>query len=259
VSFPLVSPSGNSGLDPLLAITSIHTGNFYQGQKNAAYVLTITNNGGGNPSTGVVTVTDTLPTGMTLVQMEGDGWTCNSNSCTRSDALAATASYPPITVIVNVAANAATPESNTVKVSGGGSASTSNTDVTVVNTTAPSNPPSLSMTLTHSGTFKQGQQNATYTITVSNKSGASSTSGSVYVEELFPPSLTPVSMSGSGWVCTQYYCSRGDALSGGSSYPAITVTVNITSNAPASVVNMAVVSGGGAGALTVSDTTSIQQ
>jgi len=259
VSFPLVSPSGNSGLDPLLDISSAHTGNFYQGQQNASYFLTITNNGGGNPTNGVVTVTDTLPTGMTLVQMVGDGWTCNSNSCTRSDALLATLSYPPITVIVNVAANAATPESNTVKVSGGGSASTSNTDVTVVNTTAPSNPPVLTLSVTHTGNFTQGQQNATYTITVSNKGGASSTSGTVYVEELLPASLTPVSLSGSGWVCSLYYCSRADALSGGSSYPAITVTVNVASNAPASVVNMAVVSGGGSGAQTVSNTTTIQQ
>ncbi|HUB79403.1 MAG TPA: hypothetical protein VMB03_11425 [Bryobacteraceae bacterium] len=259
VSFPLVSPSGSSGLDPVLAITSTHTGNFYQGQQNASYFLSITNNGGGNPTTGLVTVTETLPTGMTLVQMEGDGWTCSSNTCTRSDALLATLSYPPITVIVNVASNATTPESNTVKVSGGGSATTSNTDVTVVNTTAPSNPPLLTMTLTPSGTFTQGQQNATYTITVSNKGGASSTSGVVDVEELLPSALTPVSLSGSGWVCNLYYCSRSDALNGGSSYPAITVTVNVASPAPSSVVNMAVVSGGGSAAQTVSNTTTIQQ
>jgi uncharacterized protein (TIGR03437 family) len=259
VSFPLVSPSGNSGLDPALAISSTHTGNFYEGQQNAAYFLTITNNGGGNPTTGLVTVTDTLPTGMTLVQMIGDGWTCSSNSCTRSDALLATLSYPPITVIVNVASNAATPESNTVRVSGGGSAASTTTDVTVVNTTAPSNPPVLSLAITHSGNFTQGQQNATYSITVSNKGGASSTSGEVDVEELLPPSLTAVAMSGSGWVCSAYSCSRGDALGGGSSYPVITVTVNVSSSAPASVVNMAVVSGGGSGAQIASNTTTIQQ
>ena len=193
------------------------------------------------------------------VSSVGDGWTCNQNSCTRSDALLSTLSYPPITVIVNVATNAPTPESNTARVSGGGSASTIATDVTVINTTAPSNPPVLSIAISHSGAFTQGQQNAAYTLTVSNKGGASSTSGSVDVSELLPPSLTVVSLSGTGWVCTSYACTRSDALSGGSSYPVITVTVNVAANAPASVVNMAVVSGGGSAAQVASNTLTIQQ
>ncbi|MEI9976696.1 MAG: hypothetical protein WDO73_34335 [Ignavibacteriota bacterium] len=173
VTFPLLSPSGQSGLDPRLTIVSSHTGNFYQGQQNASYTLSITNNGGGNPTNGLVTVTETLPTGMTLVQMIGDGWNCNGNVCTRSDALLATLSYPVITVIANVASSATSPQSNVAKVTGGGSATSATTDVTVINTTAPSNPPSLTISKTHTGNFTQGQQNATYTITVGNKGGAS--------------------------------------------------------------------------------------
>jgi uncharacterized repeat protein (TIGR01451 family) len=259
VSFPLISPSGSSGLDPLLNITSSHTGNFYQGEQHAAYILTVTNNGGGDPTSGRVKVTETLPTGMTLVQMIGDGWTCSSNTCTRSDALLATLSYPEITVIVNVSSTAATPESNTVTVSGGSSPSSSATDPTIINTTAPSNPPVLTVSITHSGNFTQGQQNATYTITVSNKGGASSTNGEVYLDELLPVGLTAVAMSGSGWVCSADSCSRGDSLGGGSSYPAITATVNVSSNAPPSAIVMAVVSGGGSGAETASNTFTIQQ
>ena len=41
--------------------------------------------------------------------MSGPGWTCDTRrhvSCTRSDALATGASYPAITLTVNVAANA---------------------------------------------------------------------------------------------------------------------------------------------------------
>jgi uncharacterized repeat protein (TIGR01451 family) len=234
-------------------------GNFYQGEQNAAYILTIINNGGGNPTNGTVKVTETLPTGMTLVQMVGDGWTCSSNVCTRSDALLATLAYPPITVIVDVTATAATPESNTAVVSGGGSASSTATDVTTINTTAPSNPPQLTASITGSGNFTEGQQNATYTVTVSNKGGTSSTSGTVYVDELLPPSLTVVSMSGTDWVCSSYSCSRSDALGGGSSYQPITVTVNVASSAPPSVVNMVALSGGGSGASVVSVTTTIQQ
>jgi uncharacterized protein (TIGR03437 family) len=259
IQFPLVSPSGNSALDPRLSINSTHVNNFYQGEQNASYILTITNNGGGNPTSGTVKVTETLPTGMTLVQMVGDGWTCSSNVCTRSDALLAELAYPPITVIVNVTATAVTPESNTAVVSGGGSASSTATDVTVINTTAPSNPPQLTAKITSSGSFTQGQQNATYTVTVSNKGGASSTSGTVYLDEILPPSLTVVSMSGTIWVCTLYSCSRSDVLGGGSSYDVITVTVDVASSAPASVVNMVALSGGGSGASVVSVTTTIQQ
>jgi uncharacterized protein (TIGR03437 family) len=259
IQFPLVSPSGNSGLDPALTINSSHVNNFYQGEQNAAYILTITNNGGGSPTSGTVKVTETLPTGMTLVQMAGDGWTCASNVCTRSDALLATLAYPPITVIVDVAATAATPESNTAVVSGGSSGSSTATDVTVINTTAPSNPPQLTASITSSGSFTQGQQNATYTVTVSNKSGTSSTSGTVYVDEILPTGLTIVAMAGTDWVCTSYSCSRTDALNPGNSYEPITVTVNVASNTPASVVNMVALSGGGSGASIVSVTTSIQQ
>ena len=46
--------------------------------------------------------------------MAGTGWTCTDNSCTRGDALAGGASYPPITVTVEVAANATSPQLNVV-------------------------------------------------------------------------------------------------------------------------------------------------
>ena len=53
-------------------------------------------------------------------------------------------------------------------------------------------------------------------------------------------------MSGSGWTCTlsPLSCGRSDALIAGSSYPAITLTVNVASNAPATVTNGAGVTGG---------------
>jgi uncharacterized repeat protein (TIGR01451 family) len=260
VAFPVVSPGGSSGLDPLLTVVSTHSpSNFYQGEQNATYTLNVTNDGGGNPSVGKVTVTETLPTGMTLVQMVGDGWSCTGNVCTRSDILLATLAYPPITVIVNVASTATTPLSNVAKCTGGGSASTSSTDVTVVNTTAPSNPPHLSVAITQSGNFTQGQQNATFTLTVSNKGGASSTSGTVYVNEMFPAGVTPVSMAGTDWTCSSTTCTRADALGGGSSYPAITVTVDVSATATVgTATNSAVVFGGGSGASIATNSVTIQ-
>ena len=148
------------------------------------------------------------------------------------------ASYPAITMTVNVASNAPASVTNTATVSGGGETNTSNNtagDVTTINT-----PPDLTITKTHTGNFVQGQTGATYTITVTNAGGAA-TSGTVTVTDTLPAGLTATTMSGTNWTCTlaTLTCTRGDALAAGTSYPAITVTVNVASNAPASVTNTA--------------------
>jgi hypothetical protein len=88
------------------------------------------------PGSSAVTVTETAPSGLTLVSMTGTGWTCGSpntaNVCTRSDVLAGGASYPVITVNVNVAADATSPQVNTAGVTGGGSAPANVSDSTVI-------------------------------------------------------------------------------------------------------------------------------
>jgi uncharacterized repeat protein (TIGR01451 family) len=118
-------------------------------------------------------------------------------------------------------------------------------------------PPALSLAKTHSGNFAQVQNGATYTLTVSNASGAGPTSGTVTVEDTLPTGLSLVSMSGTNWNCSSNSCTRSDALSGGSSYPAITVTVNVANNAPTQVINQASVSGGGSASANASDATTI--
>jgi uncharacterized repeat protein (TIGR01451 family) len=257
VAFPLVSQTGVSGFDPAFLISSSQNGDFYQGEQNAAYTLSIANTGGGNPTTGLVTVTETVPAGLTLVQMIGDGWNCSANVCTRSDALLRTLSYPVITVIVNVTSSAASSVTNSARITGGGAASAIANDVTIVNATATSTPSKLSIASTHSGNFTLGQQNAAYTLTVSNASNAGATSGAVNVNEVLPTGLELVSLAGTGWTCNGFSCTRSDVLSSGSKYPTITVTVNVDTNAPSSVTNTVVVSGGGSGAAIGTDGTTI--
>ena len=117
--------------------------------------------------------------------------------------------------------------------------------------------PNLTITKSHTGNFTQGQIGATYTLTATNN-GTGPTSGTTTVSDTLPTGLTASSMSGSGWTCTLSppSCSRSDALIAGSSYP-ITLTVNVASNAPASVTNQANVSGGGSGAGSANDVTTI--
>jgi uncharacterized repeat protein (TIGR01451 family) len=126
---------------PDMTIAKSHTGNFTQGQVGAAYSLIVTNSGTAATS-GVVTVTDTLPAGLTATAISGTGWSCvlGTLTCTRSDALAAGSSYPVITVTVNVAMNAASSVTNSVAVSGGGETNTGNNsanDVTTINAGPP--------------------------------------------------------------------------------------------------------------------------
>jgi uncharacterized protein (TIGR03437 family) len=130
----VVYPAGGMPPASSLSIAKAHTGNFTQGQTNATYTVTVSNNASAGPTNGPVTVAETVPAGMTLGFMQGNGWTCpsNGNTCTRSDMLNAAANYPPITVYVNIAVNAASPQVNSVSVSGGGSAAASTTDSTII-------------------------------------------------------------------------------------------------------------------------------
>ncbi len=115
-----------------LSISKSHASNFAQGQQNAIYTVSVSNAAGAAPATGAVTVAENLPAGLVLVSMLGNGWVCGNGNCTRSDGLASGSSYPPITVTVNVAGNATSPQVNQVNVSGGGSPSANAADSTIV-------------------------------------------------------------------------------------------------------------------------------
>jgi uncharacterized repeat protein (TIGR01451 family) len=127
---PLVLPTAD------LTISLTHSGNFAQGQSAAAYNITI-QNAGAAPTNSTVTVSDTVPAGLTAVSIAGTGWSCTQSAgpCTRSDALASGASYPPIILTVNVAAGAPASVITSATVSGGGETNTSNdsaTDTTTI-------------------------------------------------------------------------------------------------------------------------------
>ncbi len=129
-----------------LIVAKSHAGNFTQRQIGAQFTVTVTNSG--TPSTiGVVTLTDNVPAGLTPTAASGSGWTCTVTgatvTCTRSDALAPTTSYPPVTITVNVAASAPASVTNTATVSGGGDANTTNNTATDVVTVLPGPPPGV--------------------------------------------------------------------------------------------------------------------
>jgi uncharacterized repeat protein (TIGR01451 family) len=228
-----------------LTVGMTHAGTFKQGDAADSYAITVTNLGFAATS-GTVSVTDVLPAGLTATAMSGQGWTANlaTLTATRSDPLAAGASYPALALTVGVAANAPTSVVNQAAVSGGGEQNTAND--TASDTTPIAQQIDLTLTKTHAGTFKQGDVGDAYTITVTNL-GFDPSVGAVSVTDALPAGLTATAMSGTGWTVNlaTLTATRSDALAGGASYPPLTVTVNVAANAPASVVNRATVSGGG--------------
>ncbi len=113
---------------PDLSIVKTHSGTFAQAQTGVQYTLTVTNNGPGSTA-GTVTVTDTLPAGLTATAFSGTGWLClvlPALSCSRSDALPAGNSYPPVILVADVAADAPPTIVNSASVAGGGQVASAN-------------------------------------------------------------------------------------------------------------------------------------
>lgn len=158
---------------PDLTIAKSHTGNFTQGQTGATYQLTATNSGG-SATAGTVTVTDTLPTGLTPTAATGTGWTCSIASatvtCTRSNTLAASASYPPITLTVTVASTAAASITNQASVAGGSEINTSNNTASDLTTITVAPYLTLAKTVSPTGDQMPGTE-LTYAINFTNTGG----------------------------------------------------------------------------------------
>ena len=100
---------------PGVGLTLRPRGDFTQGLQ-AFYLIDVSSAQATPAITGPVTVTETLPAGLTLVSMAGTGWTCNASSCTRTDGLTAGITLPTILVTVTAALDAPLSLTNTASV-----------------------------------------------------------------------------------------------------------------------------------------------
>lgn len=222
---------------PQLTISKSHVGNFVRGQVGATYTVVVGSSGPG-ATAGTITVVDNVPTGLTITGMAGSGWTCTvgTRTCTTAAVIPAGGTLPPITVTVDVAANASSPLVNSVTVSGGGGLGATANDSTIILA------PDLSLTKSSQGApFQQGGT-VTFLLSVNNISPTAALVPTT-VQDTLPTGLTATSATGTNWTCTlaqPVTCTRSAAIAANSS-SVITLTANIAANAPASITNTATV------------------
>jgi uncharacterized repeat protein (TIGR01451 family) len=222
---------------------------FIQGQNGVTYTITASNVGN-LPSSGMITVTDTLDPNLTFVSATGSNWSCNVAAqvvtCTTSATIPAEASMSPITIAVNVAARGQTTVTNAVTIAGGGDTNPSNNSFQLVSDV---NAPDLSVSKSSTpGTFTQGQNGVIYSILARNVGNAPS-SGTITVTDTLDPNLSFVSATGSNWNCNAaaqvVTCTTSAAIAAAASASPIMITVNVAAHAAASVTNRVTVAGGG--------------
>lgn len=195
----LISPVGQSAD---LVITKTLVGNLVAGQ-NATYQLQVVNNGPSNIP-GTVTITDTLPSGLSFVSGTGAGFTCSASgqtvTCTRPTGLT-TGSTAIVPLTVAVASGATGSISNTASVSSSLNDPNpgNNTSTTAAIPVSPRQA-DLGLTKTHAGNFTLGGQ-GTFTLEVRNY-GPATVTGAITLTDTLPSALTLASFVGQDWNCS---------------------------------------------------------
>ena len=159
----------------------------------------VVSNTGTAPTFGTVTMTDLLPAGFTALSVAGTGWTCvlATVTCTRTDVLATSSSYPTISLAVSAANSGTFTNSVTIACACEGSPRTANnlgTDTVVVLPTT-----LLTIIKTNGTTTLVAGQTTTYTIVVSNL-GPSAADNTQLADPAAP-----------GLLCTSVTCSSSTA------------------------------------------------
>ncbi|MFZ0956631.1 MAG: C25 family cysteine peptidase [Candidatus Sulfotelmatobacter sp.] len=186
---------------PDMTLGKSHVGNFVRGS-TASYTIPVSNLSVYGATNAMVTINDTLPTGVTPTSASGTGWACSlaaqTVSCMRSDMLAGASSYPSITVNANVAQSAPATVTNTAMVGGGGEINLANDSATDVATVVSS--ADLSVTNVGSPNPVAAGSNVTYTQVVTNN-GPSAADNATLVDPI-PANMGLVSVSApAGWSC----------------------------------------------------------
>ncbi len=198
-----VTPGNNRDTDtvpvlgaPNLTIDKRHTAAFVA-PGAGTYTMVLTNIGT-LPTSGTITVRDTLPAGLTFTSGTGAGFTvgaAGSIVTATTNAVIAAGDSAKFDVVVAVAQSAVPAVTNAAVVSGGGDITP--IDNRDVDPTPVSGTPDLAIDKTHAGTFTPGLL-TNWRIEVRNV-GTVATTGATVVRDTLPAGVTFASANGTGW------------------------------------------------------------
>ncbi len=235
---------------PQLSLDKTPQGFVVPPQANVFYQLTV-NNRATVASKGTLTVTDTLPAGVTFVSASSTGWACAFNaptlSCTSNLPVAAQSSAAPIDVTLTAPSQpglVAVP----AQVSGGGDPTCPADARCQASASIQVAGPELALTKTIANAQLKPGDTASYTLSARNGSSLTSTSGAVTVSDTLPTGLTATAAAGAGWTCTlgqTITCTNNQPIAPQGAATDIVVSASVDASAQGNLVNSAEVSGGG--------------
>jgi uncharacterized repeat protein (TIGR01451 family) len=226
---------------PDLTLTNTHEGEFV-GNATTLTKLVVKNSGTLATDGTTVTVTDTFPTTAfsAVTPKSASGWACNvagtALTCTRTDALASGATYPPIEVEAKVVDPAPANIVNTAKVAGGGDSDASNNSATDVG--PGTGRADLQLTGTTPNSTVASGKVATFEFTVRN-GGPSAARGIVFEDPLGSNWKNAKATSSVGTCSGSITCTIGELAPGAEAK--VKVEATVTANAT-EVTNTATVS-----------------
>ena len=205
-----------SGADLVPSKTHTPPGPFVAGGA-ASFTVGVRNLGDIATDGSTVTMTDTLPANAfsAVTSATGPGWTCTTVvltvTCTRSDALGATESWPPITVNATVGLAPPATVVNTATVTGGGDVDPSNNSATdAAGATAQAD---LALTKVSDVTTSPARKDVTFTVEVTNR--GPSAASAVQVTDTLAPNFQASDVSSTNGTCTAaVFCQLGSLAPG---------------------------------------------
>ncbi len=228
--------------------TKTNLGAFSQGDTGDIFKIDVINSGG--PTTSPVTVTDTLPAGLSnpVIKDIAPGYSCGITgltiTCTTSSVIPHTGDDALI-FEVNVSNTAPVSITNTASISGGGAATVLVSDTDQVITQEPY----LTISKTQTSPVYMGNplpvspgQSLTYKIVVNNIGGAPTT-GTVTVVDTLASDMIVSSVSGNGgWTChhtaTVVTCTAINPILAGAAAPNISVTAVVLGSTASDVASV---------------------
>lgn len=234
---------------PQLSLSKAPNGFVVPANDAVTYTLTV-HNQAAMASNGTVTVTDTLPAGVSFVSASGSGWACTFTAptliCTSNQTVAAQSSATPISVNLTAPSQPGT-LAVPAQVSGGGDATCPSDARCLASASIQVVAPELTMTKTIDKAQLAPGDTATYTLSVRNLSTIAPTSGAITVSDTLPPGLTATAATGAGWTCAlgpTITCTSSQAIAPQGAAANILVSATVDASAQGSLVNSAQVSGG---------------